>query len=88
MANMCNAVVLGAVRSSVALTGSRHRRYPRSSSASCMKSLSGCGQKSGRLLSGSQKSRNKKCHLREVTVYKPGLGDLSVSLSSVHHSSH
>ena len=31
MANMCNAVVLGAVAGSVALTGSRHRRYPRSS---------------------------------------------------------
>jgi hypothetical protein len=41
---------------------------PAAAPASCMKSLSACGQNSGRLLSVSQKSRNEKCYLREVTV--------------------
>jgi hypothetical protein len=34
--------------------------------ACCMKSLSGCRQNFGRLLSVSQKSRNEKCYLREL----------------------
>jgi hypothetical protein len=71
VANMCNAVELegGAGRGSMALTGSRQTSpsIP-PAPASCMKSLSGCGQTFGRLLSVSQKSRNEKCYLREVTV--------------------
>ena len=62
MANMCNAVVLGAVRwrSPGVVTGDA------TAPASCMESLPGCGQNSGRVLSVSQKSRNEKCYLREL----------------------
>ena len=71
VANMCNAVVLGAVRTSVAvaLTGTRESSdvtVDTPAPASCMESLPGCGQNSGRVLSVSQKSRNEKCYLREL----------------------
>ena len=52
VANMCNAVVLGAVRWRSQGVVTVDTPAP----ASCMKSLSGGGQNSGRLLSVSQKS--------------------------------
>ena len=50
--NMCNAVVLGAVRWRSPGVVTVNTPAP----TSCMKSLSGCGQNSGRLLSVAQKS--------------------------------
>ena len=64
MANMCNAVVLGAVRWRSPGVVTVDTPAP----ASCMESLPGCGQISGRVLSVSQKSRNEKCYLREFTI--------------------
>jgi hypothetical protein len=68
VANMCNAVVLGAVwwRSPVVVTVNTP------APASCMKSLSATRAVVKTLdafcLSLSQKSRNEKCYLSEVTV--------------------
>jgi hypothetical protein len=59
-----NAVVLGAVRWRSPGVVNVDTPAP----ASCMESLPGCDQNSGRLLSVSQKSRNEKYYLRELLV--------------------
>jgi hypothetical protein len=69
--------MLGAVPGSVALTGSRQLVTVNTfAPASCMESLSGCGQHSGRLLSVSKKTNTemKSVICVRLLYCKPGLG--------------
>ena len=72
----------GAGRGSVALTGSRHRQYPRSSFLHEVALRLWSKLWTPFDLSVSQKSRNEKCYLRDSVrlVCKPGQGDLSTTL--------